>query len=227
MHSMNYADIMKQLKAIGTVQNRKIYKRHGSGDNVFGVSFKNLRTLGKKIKVDHELARELWDSGNTDARILACMIADPKKISKDELKSWIKDIDYYVLCDEFAKSLVMRTPYAEELMIEWMDSEAEYMARAGWTILSLLVLDKKDTRSDNYYIGYLDRIEKDIHRSKNRTKQAMNNTIISIGIRNESLRDLSLSSADRIGTVDVDVGQTYCKIPDAREYIEKTWKRKR
>jgi 3-methyladenine DNA glycosylase AlkD len=108
-------------------------------------------------------------------------------------------------------------------MLDWMDSDKEYMAQAGWTILSLLVLDKKDTRPDGYYTGYLDIIEKDIHTSKNRTKKAMNTTLISIGIRNES--DLSLSAADRIGKVDVD-GQTYCKIPNAREYIEKTWKRK-
>jgi 3-methyladenine DNA glycosylase AlkD len=220
-------DIMKQLEALGTAQNRKIYKRHGSGDNVFGVSFKDLRGMGKKIKVNHELALELWDSGNADARILACMIADPKKISKDTLNSWVNEIDYYVLSDEFAKSLVFRTPFAEEMMMNWMDSKKEYVARAGWTILSLLVLDMKDTRPDSYYTGYLKRIEKDIHTSKNRTKQAMNNTLISIGIRNKALRDLSLSSADRIGKVDVDVGQTYCKIPVAREYIEKTWKRKR
>ena len=223
---MNYDDIMKQLEVLGTAQNRKVYKRHGSGDNVFGVSFKELRGLGKKLKVDHELALELWDSGNTDARILACMLADLKKMGKDTLNSWVNDIDYYVLSDEFAKSLVMRTPYAEELMLEWMDSNKEYVARAGWNILSLLVLNKKDTRPDGYYTGYLDIIEQDIHISKNRTKQAMNTTLISIGIRNESLRDLSLSAADRIGKVDVDVGQTYCKIPDAREYIEKTWKRK-
>lgn len=223
---MNYDMVMKQLEALGTAQNRKIYKRHGSGDNVFGVSFKELRGLGKKFKVDHELALELWDSGNADARTLACMIADPEKMGKDTLNSWVNDIDYYALSDEFAKLLVMRTPYAEELMPEWMDSDKEYVARAGWTILSLLVLDKKDTRPDGYYTGYLDIIEKDIHTSKNRTKKAMNTTLISIGIRNESLRDLSLSVADRIGKVDVDVGQTYCKIPNAREYIEKTWKRK-
>jgi 3-methyladenine DNA glycosylase AlkD len=224
---MEYEGIMKELKKMGTAQNRKIYKRHGSGDNLFGVSFGNLRKMGKRIKTNHELAKKLWSTKNTDAMTLATMIADPAKMKKSDLEMWVKDIDYYVLSDEFAKSLVAKSPYAEELMEKWINSKREYVGRTGWTILALKAMDKDFDYTNSYFKDYLQRIKRDIHGSKNRTKQAMNSTLISIGIRNKGLREVSLEIADKIGKVDVDVGETYCKIPNARQYIEKTWKRKK
>jgi 3-methyladenine DNA glycosylase AlkD len=225
--NMEFEEVMKELKKLGTAQNRKIYKRHGSGDNLFGVSFANLRKMGKKIKTHHELAKKLWKTKNTDAMTLATMIADPDKMKKADLERWIKDIDYYVLSDEFARSLAVKSPYAEELMEKWIKSKEEYIGRTGWTLLALKAMDKDFDYTNSYFKDYLKTIKKDIHGSKNRTKQAMNSTLISIGIRNQGLKEVSLKIADDIGKVDVDVGETYCKIPSARQYIEKTWKRKK
>jgi hypothetical protein len=125
------------------------------------------------------------------------------------------------------KSLVYKTPFFEELMVKWIDSDMEYVGRAGWNILALMAMDKKIDYTNSYFKDYVIRIKNDIHSSKNRTKQSMNTSLISIGIRNIGLRDFSLKIADDIGKVDVDVGETYCKIPSARQYIEKTWKRKK
>ena len=45
--------VLQQLKALGTAQNRKVYARHGAGENLYGVSYANLGKLHKQIKVDH------------------------------------------------------------------------------------------------------------------------------------------------------------------------------
>jgi 3-methyladenine DNA glycosylase AlkD len=113
---MEFKEVMKELKALGTAQNRKIYKRHGAGENLFGVSYANLNKLKKKIKTDTALAKQLWSSGNVDARTLATMIADPKQIKKDLLELWVKDIKYYALVDSFVRNLVSKTNYAKSLM---------------------------------------------------------------------------------------------------------------
>ena len=57
---MNKTEVMKQLKAMGTAQNRKVYARHGFDGDVFGVSYANLGALKRKIKVDQKLADALW-----------------------------------------------------------------------------------------------------------------------------------------------------------------------
>ena len=36
--------------------------------------------MAKKIKTNHELALELWDTGNIDARFLAILVIEPKSL---------------------------------------------------------------------------------------------------------------------------------------------------
>ena len=50
----------------------------------------------------------------------------------------------------------------------------------------------------------------------------MNQAVISIGVRNETLQEKALAAARAIGKVKVDHGETSCKTPDAAAYIKKT-----
>lgn len=70
-------------------------------------------------------------------------------------------------------------------------------------------------------------IEKNIHSESNRAKHAMNMTLISIGIYREDMREMAIKTAEKIGKVDVDHGETSCKTPDAIPYIEKAVKRQK
>src|SRR5512134_536480 len=104
------ASVLRELKRLGTAQNVKIYRRHGAGENVYGVSFGDLRPLGKKLGTDHGLALALWGSGNADARCLATMVADPAVMTREEADAWVEDIDYYLHAD-LVGGLVARTPF--------------------------------------------------------------------------------------------------------------------
>jgi hypothetical protein len=55
----------------------------------------------------------------------------------------------------------------------------------------------------------------------------MNSALIAVGIRNERLQERALAAAARIGTVEVDHGETSCTTPDAAGYIKKTMERRR
>lgn len=87
---MDFQEALKKLEDLGTEQNRKIYRRHGISNEIFGVSYANLGKLAKEIKKDHRLARRLWETENHDARLLATMIAEPKRFSSDEIDEWSK-----------------------------------------------------------------------------------------------------------------------------------------
>jgi hypothetical protein len=50
----------------------------------------------------------------------------------------------------------------------------------------------------------------------------MNNALINIGVRNPKLEKIAIAAAGRIGTVEVDHGETSCKTPEAVSYIKKT-----
>ncbi len=217
---MTYREVMNELKALGTAQNRKVYKRHGAGENLFGVSFANIEKLRKKIKIDHALAEKLWASGNTDAQSLATMIINPKQAGEDFLDRMVKDISYYTLVDIFVRNIVSKSPYARKKMESWVKSKDEWVGRAGWMLLSILAMQDKEL-PDGQLEKYLQTIEKNIHGAKNRKREAMNSALISIGIRNAKLERLAIAAAKRIGPVEVDHGETACKTPDAVAYIQK------
>ena len=222
---MNLQQTLQQLENLGTEQNRKIYRRHGVGANLFGVSYANQNKLAKAIKRNHSLARELWATGNHDARVLAALVADPAQADADLLDSWVKDLDSYVITDAFS-GFVGKTSLAYDKAGEWRGSPAEWPGRAGWHLVAHLALKDRDL-PDDYFIAGLDTIEREIHSGKNRVRDAMNNALIAIGIRNDALEPLALAAAARIGKVAVDHGETGCKTPDAADYIRRTLARRR
>jgi len=216
---MNLNQVMTELKKLGTAQTVKIYRRHGAGENLYGVSFANLKVLQKKLKTDQALAEQLWETGNVDARCLATMVADPVKFPDSLADRWINDISFYMLAD-LVGGLVARTPHAGETMKRWVKSEKEFVRQCGYDILSSL-LAKGNGVPDAECQSYLMTIEKEIKSSPNRARHAMNNALIAIGIYKPELREKAIAAAQRIGKVDVDHGETSCKTPDAVEYINK------
>lgn len=221
---MNEQDVMNELAAVGTEQNRKIYRRHGANEPLFGVSFANLGKLKKKIKINQALAQQLWASGNYDARILATMIADPKQMDEALLEAWSRDLSNYALTDAFV-GLVAQTPRARSCMEQWINSDEEWIGRAGWGVLAHTAMQDASL-PDAFFTSYLERIVRDIHSRKNWVRDAMNTALIAIGIRNEALEAAARAAATTIGKVHVDHGETNCKTPDAIAYIQKTKDRK-
>lgn len=222
---MDLATALARLEAAGTDQNRKTYRRHGARDPLFGVSFTVLHALAKEAKRDQALAGDLWATGNYDARLLACMVADPGVTSEDDLDTWLADIDVYVLVDTFVGSLASQVPGLRQRADRWAASGRDWTAQAGWDLYGQLAM-KDAALDDPFFEGLLARIEAGIGAAGNRTRHSMNGALIAIGIRNPVLRAAAEATAARIGPVIVDHGQTACVTPPAVPYIAKAWDRK-
>lgn len=221
---MTVLQIMDCLKAAGTAENRKVYRRHGMHEPFFGVSFAELNRLKKAIKTNHGIARQLWATGNWDARHLACMVADPHHATPRELDQWLAEIDYYFGVGIFVNRLVSQTPHARRKAFKWMKSRREWTAQAGWKLIACGAADEKepDLYSDDELLPLLDVIENEIHGVKNRVREAMNDAVIGIGVRGGKCKKAALAAASRIGRVEIDHGETGCQTPDAAAYIKKT-----
>lgn len=217
---MTFQETMRTLESLGTAQNRKIYARHGAGDNTFGVSFGDLYKLRKKIKTDQPLADQLWRTGNNDARSLALLIADASAMSEADLDRWVKGINYYCHADLFARCIGFKSRFSRKKMEHWTKSKDDFVSQCGWDLVGAAAMNDSGL-PDSYFEQRLKTIEQDIHKANNRTRHAMNGALIGIGLRNASLRKLALAASARIGKVVVDHGETNCKSPDATAYIKK------
>ena len=232
---MNYRQTMKALKSVGTAQNRKVYARHGIQEPMFGVSMANLSKIKKDVlrlpgprrryaKHAHELAVELWESGNHDGRVLATMLADPERMTSSQLDQWMRDCDSRGT--EWALvALTASTRFVQSKMKKWRKSRQELTAAAGWNLLCEIAQTDGEL-PDAFFVPYLQEILAKIHGGKNRARYAMNSAVIAIGGRSLSLRRRAIAVATMIGPVEVDHGETGCKTPDAVPYIEKIWDRK-
>lgn len=223
---MNALEILSTLKAAGKPQTATIYKRHGSGDNVFGVLTSEITKIRKKIKGDHELAMQLWKTGNAEARVMAMQMADPAKISRADVDAFLQDGPVRFVGSYLAE-LVARSPIAETTMRAWMKSKDEATREMGYAVLAMRLKIDGDSISDADAGKILQTIEKEIRGSANWARYAMNNAVIAIGVFKPGMQAKAIETARRIGKVEVDHGETSCKTPDAPSYIEKASNRKR
>jgi 3-methyladenine DNA glycosylase AlkD len=222
---MELREVLAELEALSTEQNRKTYRRHGFSEPIYGVSFANLGLLKRRIKKDQALAEALWATRAYEAQQLAVMISEADAFTSEDLDRWAQTANSYGCVDALAKDIVIRTPFGTARADAWIASPDDTIERAGWATVGCLAISEPSL-PDGYFREFLPRIESTIHQSSNRIKEAMNSALIAIGSRNEVLRGTATETAARIGKVRIDHGETNCKTPDAVVYIEKSFARK-
>ncbi len=220
---MSLSKVMAMLEKLGTEQTRKTWARHGAKGPMFGVLFGELFKLMKRIDVDHELARELWATGNVDARNLAMKIADPLAMTPDELDRWAIE-NPMRMCSLYVATLAAEGTHARNKVREWLSSSNERLRASGWTLLGRLS-DLDESFPEDQLLCGVEVIEKSIHSAPNDVKNDMNWALITIGCRSSAMRKGVLAAAKRIGEVTVDHGNTACKTPDVAQTVEKMWAR--
>lgn len=218
------AEVLSELEAAGTAQNRKVYPRHGAAEPILGVSYKELTRIGKPLRGEHQLAIELWESGYHDARVLALRIADPGELSVELVQRWLQDVDNYILAEELGR-LVSRSPIVRQLSDELRDSGEEWPASVGWFIIACTA-EQPELWSPQELSALVEQIGAQISERPNRVRHEMNGALITIGLRDDSLRQSVLDTARTVCPVEVDHGETGCKTPDVEPYIERTLARR-
>lgn len=213
--------ILEELRSLGSESYRKVMRNHGVPEPFFGVKIEALKKIQRRIKQDHRLALELYDTGNYDAQYLAGLIADDASMTKRDLHRWAAKA-----CAPLSGSIVpwvaAGSPHGHAVALEWIDSASELVAAAGWATLSSLVSLKQDADLDlDELKRLLGRVRQTIQAAPNKVRYAMNGFVIAVGCHVQPLSALARETGVKIGTVVVDVGNTACKVPSAPEYIDK------
>src|SRR5688572_1357944 len=156
---MTVKETLAQLKSMA---NEKMFAqnvKNGAGKNQFGVKLGDIRTLANKIKTNHDLAMELWKTNIIEARLLATLIIQTKKLSIQELDEMVNSIGFVQEADWLNSYVVKDHPQRESLREEWMASNNPWAARAGWSLTSGRVAREPEGLD---LTRLLDRIEKEM-----------------------------------------------------------------
>lgn len=216
---MDSKQVMAHLEKAGTAQARKIYLRHGHAEPMFGVSFAELNALKKKIKTDQALAEALWASGNSDAKILAAMVADPAKFTPSLQAKWVRETNFRGLRD-YVGCTLGRSPGGAKLAEKLLASKEPSERMMGYSIMANLGRDGTPLPLEVTRRA-LEAIEREIHTAENWSRYGMMYALIGIGGYNPELRKDAVAAARRIGKVEFDPGETNCKMPDPVPHIAK------
>ncbi len=186
------AEVVAELAALEDPKARAINARHGDDH---GVNLGSLRAVAKRLKTQHELSRQLWQTGDTASRLVAILICGPKTFEAGELDAMVRQARTPKVQDWLVNYVVKKSPYAEELRLAWFTDPSPAVASAGWALTTERVAKTPDGLD---LAGLLDIIEAEMSDAPDRLQWAMNHCLAQIGIEHASLRARAIDIGERL-----------------------------
>lgn len=163
----------------------------------------DLRMLAKDIKKDHDLAMELWSTGNYLARQLAVLVMDKKQLSQANIDKLDADIAQHPehesnqLIDWLMANQLAKDKQTIALMESWQDSPSVLQRRIFWYYQGRLrwVGQTPPPNSESL----LSSIERQIMSEPQQVQWAMNFTAAQIGIFQPEFRSRCIALGERTG----------------------------
>jgi len=187
---------LARLEALGSEKVRALNRKRGASDAQFGTMLGDVRKVAKDVKRDHALALELWATGIVEARLLAILVLEPKRLSNDELDAMVRDPGFVGVADWLEAYVVRQHPEKEALRQVWMADPDPWAARAGWS----LTAERVGKRPEGLDLAaLLDRLEAELADAAPESQWTMNNTLAGIGIHHPEHRERALAIGEALG----------------------------
>lgn len=195
------AAVVSWLEANRSPENIEGMSRFGIvTQTAFGIPNAQLRPLARKIKRQHERAQSLWDTGNREARILACFTDEPGRVTVEQAVGWAADFNSWEIVDH-AANLFIEARLHEPLISRFVDDEREFVRRTGFAMMAWGAVHLKK-EPDSLMTSWLPIIEKHATDDRNFVKKAVNWALRQIGKRTEDLHDPALDLARKLADGD-------------------------
>ncbi len=212
-------ELMTELAALEEPRAREVNARNGDDH---GVNLSKLRAVAKRLKTQQDLARELWATGDTAAKLLALLICRPKEFGRDELDAMLRQSRTPKVQDWLVNYVVKKSPHAEELRVAWFADPDPVVASAGWALTTERVAKKPEGLD---LTGLLDIIEAQMQAAPDRLQWAMNHCLAQIGIEHAEYRARALDIGERLEVLKDYPTPPNCTSPFAPIWITEMVKR--
>ena len=214
------ASTLDELAQLEDAKVRAVNERHGDDH---GVNLTKLRAVAKALKKDQELARQLWATDDTAAKLVAILICKPKEFTADELDSMLREARTPKVHDWLVGYVVTKGPHLEALRERWMRDTAPVVASAGWALTAHRIA--KDDEEGLDLDALLGTIEAEMSTAHDRLQWQMNTTLAQIGIEHPELRERALAIGERLEVLKDYPTSPGCTSPFAPIWINEMVKR--
>jgi 3-methyladenine DNA glycosylase AlkD len=188
-------EVLTELASLGNEKTRKQNSKQGAHDNQYGVKLGDIRKLAKKIGLNKELALELWESGNIDARFLAILLLKTEELNTEELNELVSTVQFGRVCDWLNAYIFNKHSSKEQLAEAWINSSHPMTARSAWSIIAEKANKKVQGLDIDSILGKLESEMKQAHPD---VQWTMNFALSYIGINYASHRDRAIAIGEDI-----------------------------
>ncbi len=211
--------VLAELAALEDPRAREVNEKHGDDH---GVNLSKLRAVAKRLKIQQDLSRELWSTGDTAARLLSLLICRPKDFGKNELDAMLREAKRPKVHDWFVNYVVKKSPLAEDLRVAWFADPDPVVSSAGWALTAERVVK----RPEGLDLGrLLDIIEAEMKDAPDRLQWSMNNCLAQIGIEHPEYRLRALDIGERLEVLKDYPTPPNCTSPFAPAWINEMVRR--
>ena len=220
MTDTTLAQVMAELAGLEDPKARRINEKHGDDH---GVNLGKLRALAKRLKTQQDLARQLWATGDTAARLLATLVCRPKAFERNDLDLMMRQARIPKVHDWLLNYVVKANPHAEDLRLLWSADPDPVVASAGWALTTERVVKKPEGLD---LPGLLDVIEAEMKDAPDRLQWAMNHCLAQIGIEHAQHRARAIGIGERLEVLKDYPTPPNCTSPFAPVWITEMARRK-
>lgn len=220
----NGPEIIAELKGLSNEKTKRIYQKQGIQEAIIGVNKGPLRQLATQLAPDQPLGNELWKSGIYEARVMAIMLFEPKKMTINEVETLLQQTESVSLIDELSFTLFEEIPDPKHFLDQWFTHPDLKLQRSAWNMATVLSHRKKmaDTELDNL----IKIIEDQLASAQPIVQYAMNRALVEIGVTYGAYTQRCLDIGARLGIYKEVMVAKGCTSPYAPDWINAVLRRK-
>lgn len=171
--------------------------------NVDSMPMGDLKKIAREIKVNHELALELWASKLYYPQLLAVLIFDKKLLDQTLIETLVQDIESYdevkqnQISEWLLANQLTKSKKTKDLLLSWEDHELVILRRLFWYYQARLRWSGqlKETNTEEL----LQAIEKGLANEEPQVQWTMNFCAAWIGIYDKSYRKRCIKLGESLG----------------------------
>ncbi|WP_025724404.1 DNA alkylation repair protein [Acholeplasma granularum] len=194
---MNLNEVLIFLESQSNPSRKKTLIKAGASINTYGVLLGTLRKYAAQIGINHILAKELWKTHNTDARLLAIMLFDVDKLTIENIINDLESIDFVQVLDDYMFRVIKDYKLINELQDSLKKYRNDLMMRAYWAIYVIKI--EGQLLNHNEIDELITIITNELIDAKPHTQWMMNRAFATIGIKYENYRENVLKISEKLG----------------------------
>jgi 3-methyladenine DNA glycosylase AlkD len=189
----------------------------------YGIGLTRLRKMAKQIGRDRELAQGLWNTNVHEARVIALLVDDPARVTREQAEQQVEQLNGGMLAHVFSScdATLAKTPFVVELADAWVSSDDPVRRACGYGLLyEASKFSGKKAPSEEYFLAHVQRIAERIDTETERVRLAMGTALMGIGKRSPALNSAALKVARAVGPIEFTSVSGECEPFDVAKHLD-------